>query len=256
MKTTFNYNNTTYEADLNESLDISIPLVAGPNRLAAWYVPPITIEPVRAEGWVGSVAEGGSVNFRSIQFNPHGHGTHTECLGHITKEVFSVNQLFSDFHCVAQLVTVHISEANEEQLPVMQQGDLIIDEDQIPSGPLPPALILRTKPNNPSKTTRVYNDTNPPYLSLNAMLKLVSGGVKHLVLDLPSVDREVDGGELQSHHAFWGLPNNPRKEATITELAFIHDSIEDGIYLMNLQTAPFENDATPSRPLLFRAHPV
>ena len=255
MKTTFTHNNSTFEVDLTAGHDISIPLVAGPNRLAAWYVPPIEIEPVRADGWVGSVEEGGSVNFRSIKFNPHGHGTHTECLGHITKEFHSVNQLFTDFHCVALLHTVTLTEA-PEQLPVMQQGDLMIDAHQIPDGKLPPALILRTRPNDSSKRTKVYNDTNPPYLSLKAALKMVSGGVKHLVMDLPSVDREVDGGELQSHRAFWGLPDNPRKDATITELAFIDDTIEDGIYLMNLQTAPFENDASPSRPVLFKAHAV
>jgi hypothetical protein len=38
--------------------------------------------------------------------------------------------------------------------------------------------------------------------------------------------------------------------ATITELVYVKDEIPDGRYDLNLQTAPFVNDATPSRPLL------
>ncbi|MFT4779578.1 MAG: kynurenine formamidase [Flavobacteriales bacterium] len=253
MKTLFSFNGKNYSADLSLGYDLSIPLVAGPNRLAAWYVPEITIETVRADGWVGSVAEGGSVNFRSIAFNPHGHGTHTECLGHITKEVHSINELFHDFHCIAQLITVEptVSKGEEKGSEI---GDLVIESNQIPDGILPEALILRTIPNSGAKLTQVYNDTNPPYLSLKTALKLVQKGVKHLILDLPSVDREVDGGVLQAHHAFWGLPNAPRKNATITELVYIPAQIIDGLYLLNLQTAPFVNDATPSRPMIYKAH--
>ena len=75
----------------NEGMDCSLPLEGNEQNVRAWYVSPPVIEPVRENGWVGAVAEGGSVNFRSVQFNPHGHGTHTECLGHITPEVHSVN---------------------------------------------------------------------------------------------------------------------------------------------------------------------
>ena len=69
----------TFQVDLSDPIDISIPLVSGENRLSAWSVSPITIEPVRTNGFIGSVEEGGDVNFRNIAFNPHGHGTHT-CL--------------------------------------------------------------------------------------------------------------------------------------------------------------------------------
>ena len=57
---------------------------------SAWYVDPMSDiqRPYETdEGFTGSVAEGGSVNFRNIAFNPHGNGTHTECLGHITEHV-------------------------------------------------------------------------------------------------------------------------------------------------------------------------
>ena len=76
--------------------------------------------------------------------------------------------------------------------------------------------------------------------------------MRHLLLDLPSVDPEHDGGALAAHKAFWGLPDRPRHGATITELIAVPDTAEDGLYLLNLQTAALENDASPSRPILIK----
>ena len=88
--------------DLSDPIDISIPLEAGPGKLSAWYVPPVRIEPVKTADWVGDVNQGGSVNFRDIYFNPHGHGTHTECVGHISKEWYSVNKTLQQFFFLAK----------------------------------------------------------------------------------------------------------------------------------------------------------
>ena len=41
-------------------------------------------------------------------------------------------------------------------------------------------------------------------------------------------------------------------DATITEFIYVTNEIFDGDYLLNLQFAPFENDAAPSRPVLIR----
>ena len=76
--------------------------------------------------------------------------------------------------------------------------------------------------------------------------------IKHLLIDTPSVDRESDGGELAFHHAFWGVPDNLNFDRTITELIFVEDEIVDGTYILDLQVAPFENDAAPSRPVLYK----
>ena len=77
-------------------------------------------------------------------------------------------------------------------------------------------------------------------------------GIEHLLIDLPSIDKEKDGGKLAAHKAFWNLPDEPRMQATITEFIYVPNRVKDGAYLLNLQTAPFVNDATPSRPLLFK----
>ena len=248
----FEENNKRYRAKLSEAIDLSIPLVAEQNQLAAWYVPPISIEPVRADGFVGAVAEGGSVNFRNITFNPHGHGTHTECLGHITPEVFSVNKLIKDFHLVAELITVL---PKEQESPYAQgEKDLIIEKEQL----LPllenfqsKALIIRTLPNPIAKQNKNYSATNPPYISEDAMRLIVECGIKHLLIDLPSVDREVDGGHLKAHHIFWGVGATERRDCSITELIYVPNGVPDGKYYLNLQFPPFENDASPSRPIIY-----
>jgi hypothetical protein len=72
------------------------------------------------------------------------------------------------------------------------------------------------------------------------------------LIDLPSVDREKDDGLLVSHNAFWNTSGDVRFDATITEFIFVPNAVEDGPYVLNLMIAPFENDATPSKPVLYR----
>ena len=53
-------------------------------------------------------------------------------------------------------------------------------------------------------------------------------GIKHLLIDQPSVDREHDEGKLLAHKAFWNYSVQERLDATITELIYAPDSIPDG----------------------------
>lgn len=229
-----------------KGIDISIPLRNSSDATSAWYVPPITIEPVRGEGFVGSVSEGGSVNFRDITFNPHGNGTHTECVGHIAPECFSVNQYLKQWMFDALLVSIRPEVHGDDQVITATQIQEAVGTER------PEALILRTLPNVASKLQHNYSNTNPAYLEAAATAWMCEVGIDHLLLDLPSVDREVDGGALAAHRAFWNYPNDPRMNATITELVYVHDDVDDGAYVLNLQVAPFENDAAPSRPVLFQ----
>jgi kynurenine formamidase len=236
--------------ETNEPIDISISLVEGEQNLRAWYVNPPEMKPVMENGFVGSVALGGSVNFRSIFFNPHGHGTHTECLGHITPEIYSVNQSLKTYFFKAQLVTVTPIETE-----LNGELDSIVHRQLLKEGDWDEAieaLVIRTLSNSLTKKHCDYSATNPPYLSLDCIALLNERGIKHLLIDLPSVDRENDGGALAFHHQFWGVPDQLNFERTITELIYVPDSIEDGAYLLELQTAPFENDASPSRPILYQ----
>jgi arylformamidase len=234
------------KVDLGSPIDLSIPLVSGPNRVRAWYVDPIRISPVKGDGFIGSVADGGAVNFRDIYFNPHGHGTHTECVGHISKENYSVNDSLKNFFFTAQLISVTPA--------TFENGDKVITLNllhSLLSNFHSEALIIRTLPNSTDKLHLSYSGTNPPYLDREAMQCIVDHGVSHLLLDLPSVDREVDQGVLAAHHLFWNYPSQPELTKTITEMIFVPNDVIDGEYLLELQFPPFVNDASPSRPLIF-----
>lgn len=232
-------------------MDISLPLSNTDENPRAWYVDAPRFEPVRANGFIGSIAEGGSVNFRDVFFNPHGHGTHTECVGHIAETVFTVDKTLQDTFFETVLISIKPEEIWNE---AAQTTDRIITVNQLQNaiaGRIATALVIRTLPNDDRKKITNYSATNPTYLELACVEVLNEAQVVHLLVDLPSVDREEDGGELAVHHAFWQYPDNPQHHKTITELVFVPSEIKDGNYLMNLQTAHFVNDATPSRPILF-----
>ena len=109
-----------------------------------------------------------------------------------------------------------------------------------------------------AKKSKNYSNTNPPYLEEAAAAYIRECGIKHLLIDLPSVDREHDEGKLLAHKAFWNVKDvnelNPdaRHDATITEMIYVNDEVQDGAYLLNLQIASFENDASPSKPVLYK----
>lgn len=252
MKTAVHFDGKTYQANLNKPLDVSLSLSDSHQNPIAWYLEKPVIEPVRMGDWVGKVSLGqSSTNFNNISFNPHGHGTHTECLGHITRDFYSVNQWLKQCFFVARLVSIQPQPQHPDQVVTLTQL-----QERLPL-PLPEAILIRTLPNDLDKRSRKYSNSNPPYLHADAAHWLVQNGVMHLLVDLPSVDREQDQGALLAHKAFWNLRDvnqvntDARFEATITELIYVPDSISDGLYLLNLQMASFENDAAPSRPVLF-----
>ncbi len=247
FKTIIKWGDHDWVADLQLHHDISIPLKNGAENPMAWYCNPPVIRAVENEFFIGDVSRGGSVNFRDIFFNPHGHGTHTECVGHISKELYSVNDSLTSFFFRAVLVSI-LPEKKENGDLVISLSALITAIGDIKSFD---AIVIRTLPNQESKKIKNYSNTNPPYFEHSIGKWLCDNGVKHWLTDLPSVDREQDDGKLAAHHAFWNYPENPRVEATITEFVYVENTIKDGLYLLNLQTAPFHNDASPSRPLLF-----
>lgn len=241
-----------FTVDLSKPIDISIPITNTDENPIAWYIDKPKIEPVVFGDWIGKVSEGkSSTNFNTIFFNPHGHGTHTECLGHITKEFYSINQCLKHFFFLSELITIK---------PEVQNEDLVITKNEIKkalNGKTAEAIIIRTLPNLIEKKSRKYSNTNPPYLSEEAAIYIRELGVQHVLIDLPSVDKEKDEGKLLAHKAFWNVKNiqelnkDARMEATITEMIYVAEEIKDGSYLLNLQIVSFENDASPSKPILY-----
>jgi kynurenine formamidase len=253
LKTIITHNNSTVQIDLSKPLDISIPLTNNEQNPIAWYQSTPIIEPVKDGDWIGKVSEGkSSTNFNNIFFNPHAHGTHTECLGHITRDFYSINQYLKQFFFIAEVVSVEPTKTGE---------DLVITKYAIEKalqGKTPEAIIIRTLPNLEFKKHLNYSNTNPPYLEESAAIFIRKKGIQHLLIDLPSVDKEHDEGKLLSHKAFWNVKNvnelnaDARMKCTITEMIYVDYSISDGSYFLNLQIASFENDASPSKPVLYK----
>src|SRR5690606_4619672 len=106
-------------------------------------------------------------------------------------------------------------------------------------------------PNNIEKMQSLYSGTNPTYFDSEAIQLINDWGVTHLLTDLPSVDREEDGGKLASHKTFWGVPDEIKKEKTITEMIFVPNEIKDGLYFINIQIISLETDASPSKIVVY-----
>jgi arylformamidase len=315
MNAHFYHNGRMFTADFSEPLDISLPVLpallaegdaatlnaaAGASR--AFYVPEPVYTPFRGGNFVGAVRLGGACNCEEIRFIPHGNGTHTECVGHLTRERMSVHAVLRESMILACVVSVqpellpsdvqttdatdttHATNATHADQRITRSqlqhclaqvgwrtddekhkhGDESNDKRGDKRGDarnqnLPSALVVRTLPNDESKRSRAYSGQNPPYFTPEAASYLADAGVEHVLLDVPSIDREDDGGALLAHRAFWRFPEqggecgaDTRLQATITELVYVPAAVSDGLYLLNLQVASLASDASPSRPVLYR----
>lgn len=244
----------SFSVDLSKPLDLSLGVADGEGQVRAWWVPPATMEPVQMGDTTFAVKEGAPVNFRNVRFNPHGHGTHTESVGHIAPEVHPVGRLLKRFFFTAQVVSLlpeprRAPDGKEDRVITLEQLRNVLHDRP------PEALVLRTLPHRDDGSLRDWSGSNPCYLQSTACAWLRSIGVKHLLLDLPSVDREEDGGVLAAHHAFWDFPQTLDLDRTITELIHVPRDVRDGDYLLELQVANFSNDAAPSRPVLYAVLP-
>lgn len=236
-----------------EGRDLSIPLAFDTAQPTFFGAPPAAATVVAAGSFVGDVRRGGSCNCSSHTLTPHCNGTHTECVGHVTAERLSVRDHSGEHFVPALLVSVGPA-------PVITRAALaaaVAPHDLSHYR----GLVVRTRPNGRDKLERNYDRAPAPYFDAEAMRWIVGHGITALVVDLPSLDRH-DDSVLTTHRIFWGLPPGAtsaaqatRPDATVTELAFIDDSIADGHYLLNLQVAPFVADAAPSRPILLPLTP-
>jgi arylformamidase len=245
MLATIKYNSKNFQIDFTKPIDISIAIDVSKQNVNAWYIGGPKIFPEDFEGQKINVSDGAAVNFNNIEFNPHAHITHTECAGHITEKVYSVNQNLKQYFFLSEVVTI---------APTQIEDDFVITKKQLQfalGNKKRDAIVIRTLPNLSDKKGAQYSNTNPPYLLEEAAIYLREKGIKHLLVDLPSVDKEKDNGKLLSHNAFWNTAGKLRLDATITEFIYVPNDVVDGTYFMNLMIAPFENDASPSKPILY-----
>jgi len=260
-----------FKIDTTFSLDISIPLDFNGKQPNTYNVENASAKACVVGDFIGDTRRGGSCNFEEYRLIAHCNGTHTECLGHITDERISINETLKDVFIPSTLITVQPESANltnDMYSPAKNKEDLLITRKSLEvklsdiNSDFLEGLIIRTLPNDDSKKTRKYVDNPPPFFSLDAMEYIKQLNVKHLLVDIPSVDRTFDEGQLSVHHIFWDIEQGSHKAETenhseyslntITEMIYTPDSINDGNYILNLQIASFKSDASPSRPIIFK----
>jgi arylformamidase len=268
MILSININQQTFQIESENPLNISIPLHFNGSQPNAFGVEKAVSKPCQAGSLVGDTRRGGSCNFEQITLIPHCNGTHTECVGHLTNERISVNECLQDVFILSILLSVEpekASETDESYVVDLNENDKLVTRRILENSKFKiqnskfEGLIIRTIPNNDSKLSQTYLDIIPPFFSREAIQFLDEIGVRHLLVDLPSIDRIYDEGKLSNHRIFWNVEQgsfevNERTfiDKTITELIYVPDEIKDGLYLLNLQIAPFVAEASPSRPMLFK----
>jgi kynurenine formamidase len=224
-----------FKIDLTKPIDLTIPVgrSSGPN---AFYLTEAKYQTVEAGSFIGNVSRGGSCNCEDIYFNAHGDGTHTECAGHISGDFVSINKVLKQSLFPAQFITVS------------PENNCITAETikKVYSGFSSEAFIIRSMPNNPDKRYKNYSGSNPPYFTADAIDYLNGLGMRHLLTDLPSLDRE-DDNQLLAHHAFFKIDDHWQLDRTATEMIYVPNEISDGTYIVEIQIAAFESDASPSR---------
>ncbi len=237
MEISFTQGPHSFKVDLKTGIDCSSVYGLPRAEPAAWHCSPVKVEPVQNGDWVGSVQAGAPINFYQVQLNPHGNGTHTECVGHISAEKQSINEVLPGFQGLLRLVRLAPDGQNCVRL-----ADFKAKVQEL----VEPALAIAV----PADFPQDFSGTHPPYFEPELMRYLRQAGVHHFITNLPSVDPEEDDGALAAHKAFWNYPQEMDLKRTITELAHFKTELKEGQYFLNLQVAPLQNDAAPSRVML------
>ena len=254
--------------DLGQAQDISIPVQFQGESFRAFGADPATSSPYRVGSFQMSVDKGAGCNCHLFSFSAHLHGTHTECVGHISTQEYILQDLVNPrpftLALVISLDPKPGNQCSESYQPAIQDEDLVLTQESLQDvlqalgSPKDfDALIVRTLPNDPKKKTRDYSSVPPPYFSNEAMSYIKQLGVRHLLVDTPSVDRLKDDGLLSNHHLFWCVEHGSNdvpipSDKSITEFVFVPSEWQDGLCLLSLNISNIRSDAAPSRPTLYR----
>ena len=94
-----------WRADVTAPADLAIMLEFNGVQPSFFVATPASSEPLRIGGFTGSVADGASCNCAVHSLAPHCHGTHTECVGHVTRSPVTIASLTPVAPCLALLIT-------------------------------------------------------------------------------------------------------------------------------------------------------
>lgn len=256
-----------FNVDLSKPVPVSISLDFYGDQPNTYNVEKAAAKAYETSGFIGDTRKGGGCNFEEYKIIPHCNGTHTECIGHISYERIYINDTLKSAFLPCSLVSVYPESAFETAdmyIPGKKENDFLITKKILEKklnrieDIFIEALIIRTLPNDLSKKSRNYMNVPPPFFSVDAMKYVSERNVRHLIIDIPSVDRTFDEGKLTAHHIFWeteleshDIDRVHHSDKTITEMVYVPDYVKDGSYFVNIQIPDFKSDAAPSRILLY-----
>ena len=251
---------TIYRIDLNKFHDLSIPIDIDTPSPTFYDKEPLKIHHYKDEkNQIWKLEDGAACNIPVINLNIHCGATHSECRSHITKESLYISKIIKDSFIPSILISVEPNNniESESYHCSIKENDLIITKmmlqkqlNSIKKNTVK-ALIVRTLPNIENKViSKNYNKDHNAFFSNEAIDYIKSFGINHLIVDLPSIDKFDDGGLLGNHQIFWDLKKSGN-DNTITELAYIKNTIKDGFYLASINVLNLNLDTSPSRPIIY-----
>jgi hypothetical protein len=122
--------------DLARPVSLAIDLNFSPNQPRHFGAPAATTRPFAVPGFSGSVEQGASCNCHTLTLIPHCNGTHTECVGHLTREPMDAHRVVPLGLTSALLVSLEPANARtsgESTEPIPQSTDLLITRQALES---------------------------------------------------------------------------------------------------------------------------
>ena len=250
--------------DFNAGIDCSSALFASPP------VTPLFGLPLESRQTVYSLKDT-AVSVEHLSICCHNNRTHTESTKHVYADGLSVSQCHPSSAACLGCVVLSVDPVCVRSLK--RSGDEFeydgecSDEDRIVTrsmigrklaallSPLAAADAELSRFVRQCVFVRLNVDGEAaergdwPFLDCAAM-QLLHDEISHVLgVNLPSVDRMVS--PKVPNHCIW-FARNAKSERLITEGLCIPDEVADGVYVLNLQLAPFaDTDAVPCRPILF-----
>ena len=259
MKINIKHKKHKYEIDSNNGVDISIPVKFNADENPKFYD---TSNPKKhyyeSTGVEYNINMGAGCSVPLVTMNIHCSGTHTETANHVIKDASTISDIKKINFIPSQLISIAPERGTSESYHsninksdwVITKNNLMKSLDSIDD--FIDSLIIRTLPNKEDKKIKNYNSGDHPFLSNEAIFFLKSIGIKHIVIDTPSIDKFDDGGKLGNHKIFFTNDDKSTNKNTVTELAFIPNHCVDGIYLLCIGVPNFKLDAAPSRPIIYK----
>lgn len=208
-----------------------VPVYAAPSSLTPWTC--FGIAPFRKESLYSADLNSGC-NCSVLTYCPHAHGTHIETSAHISSVGLDPREVCKALKPLIPAILIEYTELQDAR-----------GLDHIRAVCIRFGVMCKLF----SEGIFDFTGTNPPCL-LPEEIALIQNrfpSMQVLLVDLPSVDPESDGGALRAHRQFF----SKAASIGIVELCLLPEALPACEYALSLNIAYLEGDATPCSPVLY-----